>query len=59
MEKGNKIRKRNPEILKLQNLCGNQLISTLLLLSLFLLFLGISLQQVSFELYRQKLLAGK
>ncbi len=36
---GKDIRKKRHQIFKLPNLCGNQLISTKLLLSLFLLFL--------------------
>ncbi len=51
--------KKRHQIFKLPNLSGNQLITHYLLLSLFLLFLGISFQQLNFEWYRQKLLAGK
>ncbi len=47
--KGKDIRKKRQQIFKLPNLCGNQLISTWLLLSLFLLFLGRSFQQLNFE----------
>jgi hypothetical protein len=41
--------KNKHQIFMLPNLCGSQLISTWLLLSLFLLFLGISFQQLNFE----------
>jgi hypothetical protein len=49
VQEGKDIRRKRHKIYKLPNLCGNQLIGTLLLLSLDPLFLGRSLQQLNFE----------
>jgi hypothetical protein len=56
--KGKDIIKKRHKIFNLPNLCGNQLNSTYLLLSLFLLFLVTSFQHLNFEYIGRNSLLG-